>query len=71
MGNRDYKIQEKLAVISKTKDLKNVFYSSSKNFSKDTKSILNKMRKIPKTETKPSLVAYYLLGDNSFDISFI
>ncbi len=66
-----YKIQEKLAVISKTKDLKNVFYSSSKNFSKDTKSILNKMRKIPKTETKPSLVAYYLLGDNSFDISFI
>jgi len=66
-----YKIQEKLSIIIKNKDLKNVFYTSSKNFSKDTKFTLSKMRKVPRTEAKPSLVAYYLLGDDSFDISFI
>jgi len=66
-----HEIQEKLEVITKTEDLKNVFFTSSENFSKDAKSTLSKTRKIPKTETSPSLVAYYLLGDNSFDISFI
>jgi hypothetical protein len=64
-------IQDRLDVITQTKDLKSIYYSTSSNFSSDTKNTLNKLKKIPITETYPSLVAAYLLGDTYFDISFV
>jgi len=64
-------IHDKLEVITKTKDLKNVYFSSSSNFSSEVKATLGKLRKVSKTEANPSLVASYLIGNNYFDISFI
>ena len=64
-------IQEELEVITRTKDLKIIYYSYSSNFSSDAKTILNRLKKSQQTESDQSLVASYLLGNNYFDISFI
>ncbi len=64
-------IQKKLEVTTRTKDLKNVYYTSSSNFASDAKTTLSKIKKIPKTESNPSLVASFLLGNNYFDISYV
>ena len=64
-------VKNSVEIIMKAKDIHNIYYSSSWEFSRELKGILKIFNKIENTESSQSLVSYFLLGRNYFDISFI
>ena len=64
-------VENSVEIVRKTKDIHNIYYSSSWEFSRELKGILKIFDETNSTESSQSLVSYYLLGRNYFDLSFI
>ena len=64
-------VKNSVEIMKKTKDIQNIYYSSSWEFSRELKGILKIFDKTENTESSQSLVTYFLLGRNYFDIAFI
>ncbi len=64
-------VKNSAEIVKKAKDISNIYYSSSWEFSRELKGILKIFDKTESTESSQSLVTYFLLGRNYFDISFI
>ncbi len=61
----------RINIVSKTKEVESIFYSSSSKYTKNTKDIIRRFRKVPKTETKQSIISYYVLGKEYASVAFI
>jgi len=64
-------IHGKMNLVHKTKEIKQIYYSSSTSFNKDTKDVLRRIRKVNKTETNQSLISRYLFGRDYSSIAFL
>ncbi|MCG3216389.1 MAG: DegV family protein [Candidatus Heimdallarchaeota archaeon] len=64
-------IRNSAEIVKKTKDIHNIYYSSSWEFNRELKSVLKILSDSKSDESPHSLVTYFLLGKNYFDFAFI
>lgn len=64
-------MNNRISITNKTKEINQIYYSSSSGFMPETKDIVKRIKKIPKTETTQSLISRFLLGRDYSSIAFL